>query len=207
MNGLLAYDIVLLRRQKWLRYQPLLVALYLLLRMDLSLLMIFLNITLESILLMDLQSSLSPAAGRFLFTLPLNRRIFVLEKYLLILGLGILQMLIAAAAYCFFLPETVSHVAADLSVCLLWLILFTALLLPLTIRFGNLYRIWMVVCLFFTAGFLSFLLEWTKLPDTPFWHSLLADPVPVLLILALVSAILLAVSICISLRLMSQKEL
>ncbi|WP_276937309.1 ABC-2 transporter permease [Faecalibaculum rodentium] len=207
MKGLFVSDLLWLKHQKrFLLSLPGLLGLYLVLDIQISLIMLYLTIILQGGLLQLVLQSLQPETARFLFALPVSRGQFVREKYALILGLCGLGMLTAGGLCVLFRPHHAADLPEALGIGVIWLLFFTALLIPMAIRFDTGVRIWMVVLLMFAAAILSYVMGEATLPDTFFWEWMQNHRMTVFLPLAVLCSAGCAVSAFISKRMLESRE-
>ena len=79
-----------------------------------------------------------------------------------------LGMLTAGGLCVLFRPHHAADLPEALGIGVIWLLFFTAVLIPMAIRFDTGVRIWMVVLLMFAAAILSYVMGEATLPDTFF---------------------------------------
>lgn len=207
MKGLFVSDLLWLKNQRRFLISLLcLYVLYLVLDIQISLVMLYVTIVLQGGLLQLVKQSLQPETARFLFTMPVSRRQFVLEKYALILGTCLVVMLASAGMDLLIQPHQAAVLPQVLGIGVLWMLLCTAFLVPLVIRFDTGARIWIFVLLFAGAAILSFVMGEATVPDTSFWRWVAEHQMAVFCVLLTVCSAGCAVSAVISQRMLESRE-
>lgn len=105
-----------------------------------------------------------------------------------------------------FRPYHAADLPEALAIGVIWLLFFTAVLIPMAIRFDTGVRIWMVVLLMFAAAILSYVMGEATLPDTFFWEWVQNHRMTVFLLLAALCSAGCALSAFISKRMLDSRE-
>ncbi|WP_297567232.1 ABC-2 transporter permease [uncultured Faecalibaculum sp.] len=206
MKGLLTYDGCWLFSQKQLlMILAGLMVLYAVI--DLQNAGLFLSVIVLMILIRSIEWNFQNSTARWLFTLPFTRRQFVLEKYLFVTGTSLLFSVVSFLFYAALHLDAFTDLFSLWIGTLVYILVFSAILIPVTIRLKANRNLWILIFMFAMAGLLGAFVEQlqTGLVAAVVWiqgHLMLTVTIALL-----TTVILFGLSVMISLRLMEKEEL
>ncbi len=206
MKGLLTYDGCWLFSQKQLlMILAGLMVLYAVI--DLQNAGLFLSVIVLMILIRSIEWNFQNSTARWLFTLPFTRRQFVLEKYLFVTGTSLLFSVVSFLFYAALHPDAFTDLFSLWIGTLVYILVFSAILIPVTIRLKANRNLWILIFMIAMAGLLGAFVEQlqTGLVAAVVWiqgHLMLTVTIALL-----TTVILFGLSVMISLRLMEKEEL
>ncbi|WP_297942383.1 ABC-2 transporter permease [uncultured Faecalibaculum sp.] len=206
MKGLLTYDGCWLFSQKQLlMILAGLMVLYAVI--DLQNAGLFLSVIVLMILIRSIEWNFQNSTARWLFTQPFTRRQFVLEKYLFVTGTSLLFSVVSFLFYAALHLDAFTDLFSLWIGTLVYILVFSAILIPVTIRLKANRNLWILIFMFAMAGLLGAFVEQlqTGLVAAVVWiqgHLMLTVTIALL-----TTVILFGLSVMISLRLMEKEEL